>query len=449
MTTTIAAIATAVGRGAMSILRLSGPDALTIADNIFRGRELPSESGHKSILIGRLVDPAGEPLDRVVLLVMRGPKSYTGEDLVEITCHGGSISPRIALKRLIDEGARPAEPGEFTKRAFLNGKMDLTQAEAVCEIVQAGSERALRAAARQLEGGLSARIISIERPLLEQLALVEANIDFPEDEIDPVDLEALRDSLERAGSELGTLISHRTMGRLLREGIETVIVGRPNVGKSSLFNKLVGHDRVIVSESPGTTRDVVDAVLPIDGVLFNLHDTAGVLEPVDRVEAAAVERTRSALDGSDVVLVVLDAAGPVDAADRDIWRRAEGKRRLTVFNKIDIEDADEHLGEGPEVRVSALEGWGMENLIHKLREMSEDMVADMADGAMANERHAACLNEARAAVDGARKALDSGMPLELIASDLRAALAALGRIKGSPAGEDLLDEIFSRFCIGK
>ena len=449
MSDTIAAISTAVGPGAMSVVRLSGADALSISDRAFRGREQPSESSHKSVLLGEITGTDDHTVDQVLLLVMRSPNSYTGEDVVEISCHGGIAAPRLVLRRLVEEGARLAEPGEFTKRAFLNGKMDLAQAEAVSELVQALSEKALRVAVRQLKGDLSLRIGRAEAALLNQLALVEANIDFPEDEVETVDRSRLGGELGGIGQGLGSLLSSHGKGRFIKDGIDAVIVGKPNVGKSSLFNSLVGEDRVIVNETPGTTRDVVDATVAVDGLLLNLHDTAGVLEARDSVEAAAVERTRASLDESDIVLVVMDASSPPDSADADIIERAAGKRRMVVFNKIDLGDVDEHLGEDPEVRVSALRGLGIEGLLKELRRISEDMVGDLADEIVTNERHALCLREALEAVERAQVALLEQVPLELVASDLRAALLGLGRITGSNASENLLDEIFSRFCIGK
>jgi tRNA modification GTPase len=449
MSDTIAAISTAVGPGAVSVVRLSGPDALCISDKVFRGRERPSEALHKSVLLGEIAGSDDHTIDQVLLLIMRSPNSYTGEDLAEITCHGGIAAPRLVLRRLVEEGARLAEPGEFTKRAFLNGKMDLAQAEAVGELVQALSEKALRVAVRQLKGGLSSKIAATEAALLDQLALVEANIDFPEDEVETVDRPDLGGRLGRIGQGLGSLLSSHARGRFIKDGIDAVIVGKPNVGKSSLFNRLVGEDRVIVSDIPGTTRDVVDAAVPVDGLMLNLHDTAGVLEARDSVEAAAVERTRASLDESDIVLVVMDATAPPDEADAEIIKQSDGKRRMIVFNKIDLDDVDEHLGEDREVRVSALEGWGVEDLLRELRSISEDMVGDLADEIVTNERHAICLNEALEAVERAQIALIDKLPLELVASDLRAALLGLGKITGSNASENLLDEIFSRFCIGK
>ncbi|MGD9140506.1 MAG: tRNA uridine-5-carboxymethylaminomethyl(34) synthesis GTPase MnmE [bacterium] len=449
MSDTIAAIATAVGPGAISAVRLSGPDALAISDRVFRGRERPSESNHKSLLIGEIAGRDGQVIDQVLLLIMRSPNSYTGDDLVEITCHGGLVAPRLVLRGLVEEGARPADPGEFTKRAFLNGKMDLAQAEAVSELVQAKSEKALRAAVKHLKGELSYRIHEVEASLLDHLALIEANIDFPEDEIDGIDRPALGRELGGISSGLESLLSTHSRGRFLKDGIDAAIVGKPNVGKSSLFNSLVGEERVIVSEMPGTTRDVVDAAVPVDGLLLNIHDTAGVLEARDSVEVAAVERTRAALEESDIVLVVVDASSPLDEADADILGRSCGKRRMIVFNKIDLEDMEEHFGEDHEIRVSALKGWGIQGLLERLRYVSEDMVGDLADDMVTSERHALCLGEALEAVQRAGKTALEGAPIELIASDLRTALLSLGKITGSNASENLLDEIFSRFCIGK
>jgi tRNA modification GTPase len=449
MTDTIAAISSAVGPGAISVLRLSGPGALAISDRVFRGRQRPSECGHKSVLVGEIAGADESPIDQILLLIMRAPNSYTGEDVVEITCHGGITAPRLVLRRLVGEGARLAEPGEFTKRAFLNGKMDLAQAEAVSELVQARSEKALRAAVRQVRGDLSARIARAEQALIDHLALIEADIDFPDEEVGQIDRARLAREVGRIRDGLGSLLSTHGSSRFIREGIEAVIVGRPNVGKSSLFNSLVGEDRVIVSDVPGTTRDRVDAPVTVDGLLVNLHDTAGVLEARDGIEAAAMEKTKASLAASDVVLVVVDASSPLGPADRHTVRQTAGKRRMIVFNKIDLEDMDEHLGDEPEVRVSALHGWGVDELLRGLREICEDMVGDLADEIVTSERHAVCLGEAVEALEAARAALMDQLPLELVASDLRTALLGLGKITGSNASEHLLDEIFSRFCIGK
>jgi tRNA modification GTPase len=449
MSDTIAAISTPVGPGALSVVRLSGPAALSVSDAVFRGRDLPSRSHHKSILLGEIVGADGSVLDQVLLLIMRSPNSYTGEDMVEITCHGGLAAPKLVLGRLLTEGARPADPGEFTKRAFLNGKLDLAQAEAVSELVQAKSEKALRVAMRQLKGELSSRIGRTEEAVADMLALIEANIDFPEEEIEPVDRSRLGGDLGRIGRGLGDLLSTHSRGRFIKNGIDAVIVGKPNVGKSSLFNSLVGRNRVIVSEVPGTTRDVVDSTVPVDGLLLNLHDTAGVVCARDSLEAEAVERTRAALDDSDIVLVVLDASSPPGPVDREIMERAAGKPRMIVFNKVDLGDMDGHLEGDAEVRVSALRGWGIDDLLAQLRSISEHMVGDLADEIVTNERHALCLREALEAVERAGGALLQDSSLELVASDLRTALLGLGRITGSNASEDLLNRIFSRFCIGK
>ncbi len=449
MSDTIAAIATAVGAGAVSMVRLSGPDALGICDRVFRGRARPSQSVHKSVLLGEMAAADGGIIDQVMMLVMRSPRSYTGEDVVEITCHGGLAAPRLVLRRLIEEGARPADPGEFTRRAFLNGKMDLAQAEAVCELVQARSEKALRVAASQLKGDLSLRISEAEARLTGHLALIEANIDFPEDEVEAVDRTGLAARLGGIGRDLEALLATRARGKLIKDGIDAAIVGRPNVGKSSLFNRLVGADRVMVSDVPGTTRDVVDASVAVDGLVVNLHDTAGVLEAVDGIERAAVERTWKAVEESDLVLVVLDAAAPMDTVDEALLEQAAGRRRLAVFNKVDLGDAGGHVPECLEVRVSALAGLGIEDLRARIRRIAEDLAGDVAGEILINERHAMCLEEAVEALERGRLALLDDLPLELAASDVRAALAALGGVTGSRATENLLDEIFSRFCIGK
>jgi tRNA modification GTPase len=467
MSDTIAAISTAVGTGAISVVRLSGPRALDIADRVFSGRDRPPEASHRTILMGEILASDGAPIDQVLLLVMRSPGTYTGEDVVEITCHGGLAAPALVLRRLLESGARPAEPGEFTRRAFLNGKMDLAQAEAVSHLIHARSEKALKVAMRHIRGGLSAAVARAERALLGHLALIEANIDFPEDEVDAVDGPGLAGDVERIRGDLESLRASHNRGKLLRNGVDAVIVGKPNVGKSSLFNSLMGEDRVIVSRVPGTTRDVVEASLAVDGLVVNLHDTAGVAHPgfaagstgtgspqgsagpCVEVEAAAAAKTRAALEAGHIVLVVLDAALPLDAADAEILRATTGRPRVAVFNKVDLSDRGEHVGAGPEVRVSALKGWGLQSLRAELRRSSESLVGDLAEDIITNERHCRCLDEAVEALERAGSGLERDLPLELIASDLRAALLSLGNITGSNASDDLLEEIFSRFCIGK
>jgi len=459
-TDTIAAIATATGRGALGIVRLSGAAAIPIGDSMFRGKHSLREAPDKTVLVGEIVRRDGVALDQVLMVAMRGPHTATGEDVVEITCHGGLLVPRLVLRRLTEEGARPAEPGEFTKRAFLNGKLDLAQAEAVEQIVRAASEQALQVAMRQLKGELSRSMGNLERGLLAWLVLIEANIDFAEDEIDPVDRTAVARDLELTAKRIEDLITAHDQGKYLRDGLDVAIVGKPNAGKSSLFNRLVGHDRVIVSETPGTTRDVVDGLAGVDGLVLRLHDTAGMRRPSDGLEAEAIRRTRETVADADIALVVLDASTGLGAGDREVLQEVATKPRVVVANKVDLPAADTPRafwgevelilqGSEPGVRVSALTGDGLPELRERLGGLARDLVGGMDQELIVNERHARALREALAATRRAAGAAGTGIPLEFVASDIRLALDRLGDVTGKAASSRVLDEVFSKFCIGK
>ena len=454
---TIVAIATPQGIGALAMIRLSGPGAIAIADRVCRSRQSLAAAPDRTAALAELTAQDGRPIDQVVALAMRGPSSATGEDVVELTCHGGLLAPRLILRRLVEEGARPAEPGEFTKRAFLNRKIDLAQAEAVEEVVRASTEKALAVAVRQLGGGLSRRIGELEDALVCQLALIDANIDFVDEEIDPVDGRELGRALEAAARGAEELLGAHEGGRYLREGLRVVIVGRPNVGKSSIFNRLLGQDRVIVSEVAGTTRDVVDGLVGVGGVLLRVQDTAGVRQPKDGLEQEAVRRTRLAIAGADVAVVVVDAREPLNDEDMRVLEEVAGTTAVVVANKTDLATAEA----GPSLmvrnggpvkiaaRTSALKGWGISELAGELAEAARSRIGDLNCEVLVNERHAFHL---RGALEALRRAMDSqakDLPLEFVASDVRCALDSLGEITGRKVSGAVLDEIFSRFCIGK
>ena len=302
---TIVALATSPGPSAVAMVRMSGFEAVAVCDRVFKGKVRPTQAADRTVILGEIVSSDGSPIDQVLVVVMRQPRSLTGEDVVEISCHGGSLAPRLVLRRLLEAGARAAEPGEFTKRAFLNGKIDLAQAEAVAEIVHASSDKALAVAVRQLKGDLSSRCSRIEERLLDSLAALEADIDFVDEAIEPVDRAALDSDLKGVDRELEELEASYEQGRYVKDGIDVTIVGKPNVGKSSLFNRLVGHDRVIVSEVPGTTRDVVDGLVKVNGMILNLHDTAGMRDRAGSIEAEALRRTKQAVDDTDRLIALL------------------------------------------------------------------------------------------------------------------------------------------------
>ncbi len=440
---TIAAIATPLGVGAVSLLRVSGPGAEALAEAVFRGRAggLRPRVQH----FGQIVDAAGAKVDDVLLTFFPGPGSYTGEPVVEIGCHGGVLVTRRVLGRLLEAGARLAEPGEFTRRAFLNGRMDLTQAEAVMDLINARTDLALRAAADQLEGRLGERVGAVRELLLDLLAHVEAYIDFPEEDIDPETGAALLVRLDSARGIIAELLATAGQGRILREGVRTVIYGRPNVGKSSLLNRLLGVERAIVSATPGTTRDTIEEVINLRGLPLRLVDTAGVRATADALEEEGIARTRRNVEQADLVLHVVDASAPPEPEDAAF----ADARALLVLNKVDL---GVHPGweAASGVRLSCASGSGLEALGEAIFERAMGGGPALGDAIVAiNARHQACLRRAATDADAARAALEAGLSSELVAVDLRAALDAIGEIVGRADTEEVLGRIFATFCLGK
>jgi tRNA modification GTPase len=441
---TIAAISTAFGEGAIAVLRLSGPRAVEVADAVFCGKDSLRNAPARVAQFGSLHD-RGSKLDDVLATVFRAPASYTGEDLVEIGCHGGVLVTRRILEALLRHGARAAEPGEFTQRAFLNGKMDLTQAEAVMDLISAQTDLALRAANEQLEGRLGDRIRDLREALLEMLAHVEAYIDFPDEDIDPETGEALRKRIVQARSDVQKLLDTAAQGRVLREGVRTVIYGAPNVGKSSLLNRLLGYERAIVSARPGTTRDVIEEVINLRGIPLHLMDTAGVRESSDEIEREGMERTRRAVERADLVLHVADASQPNGSSGRF----ENSAPTVDVLNKIDLGENETWRGVEA-VRVSCETGAGFDALADAIEERIFGGGAAHRDWTIAiNARHQSCLERALDYLQAARSAFDQNLSPEFIAEELRAALDAVGEVAGKADTEELLGVIFGRFCIGK
>ncbi len=439
MNDTIAAISTAFGEGAIAVLRLSGPRAIEIAEAAFRAKKRVAELAPRVQQFGAIFD-GEEKLDDVLLTVFRAPASYTGEDVVEIAGHGGVLVSRRILEALLRKGARAALPGEFTQRAYLNGKMDLTQAEAVMDLITAQTDLALRAATEQLEGRLGERIRALRELLLELLAHVEAFIDFPDEDIDPDTGEALLRKLDAARAEIDALLATADRGKVLREGVRTVIYGAPNVGKSSLLNLLLGHERAIVSAKPGTTRDVIEEVINLRGIPLRLIDTAGMRESDDEVEQAGMERTRQQVERADLVLHVMDAS-------RASENRAVAS--LLVLNKVDLGEHESWRGVEA-VRLSCLAGTGTDALAAAIVQRVLGGQAAHRDWSLAiNTRHQACLENARQLAAAARQALTTGLSPEFVAEELRGALEAVGEVVGKADSEDVLGKIFSTFCIGK
>ncbi|OGV63770.1 MAG: tRNA uridine-5-carboxymethylaminomethyl(34) synthesis GTPase MnmE [Lentisphaerae bacterium RIFOXYB12_FULL_65_16] len=442
---TIAAIATAVG-GAVAVVRISGPCAAEIAGGVWQGREPLRQAPFRVLRLGRIVAAEGEVDERALAVFMPAPHSYTGEDMVELQCHGGALSARLVLLALLRGGARHAEPGEFTRRAFLNGKMDLTQAEAVADLIQAHSEAALRLANRQLHGLLGRQIDSIHDRLSDLLAEIEARLDFTEENLDWASREHLEQGFSECGAAMARLLASQHDGEVLRDGVRVVIAGPPNVGKSSLLNAILGRDRAIVTPIPGTTRDTLEEFVQIRGIPVRLTDTAGIRATDDVIEKNGVERAVATARSAHVVLWVFDASLPYEAQRRS--ENEQGDNVILVANKADLLRG-EGAGLPSEVcRTCALTGDGLEGLYAALEravwEASDHREADVAVSA----RHAALLHEAGPLVDDAcRCALANAW--ELAAVSLRGAIWAIGQINGRTATPDVLDRIFARFCIGK
>jgi len=452
---TIAAIATPLGEGGLAVIRLSGVQALAVADRCFapagRSSVKPSAAMTHTLHFGQIVRD-GRNVDEVLLAVMRAPRTFTREDIVEITCHGGVLAAKLVLDVLLANGARLAEPGEFTRRAFLNGRIDLAQAEAVADLIHSRTELALCAANEQLAGRLSRRINNLRDQLLETLAHVEAHIDFPEEDIAPDTRDQLVVRLEAGVALMDELLRTAHEGQILRRGIRSAIIGRPNAGKSSLLNQLLGHDRAIVSAIPGTTRDTIAETANVRGLPVVLIDTAGLREARDEIEAEGVRRSHAALRQAELILHVLDVSEPLTAADENYLAEFAGRKRILVRNKCDLSGQLQLPSDlnAPVVEVCCLTGQGIEPLKDAIKELvwAGEIKAEMLQ-VMINSRHQDALNRARAATVHAVEALRAAQPLELPAFDLRLAVNAVGEIVGQTTTEDLLDLIFSQFCIGK
>jgi len=451
---TIAAIATARGQAALAILRLSGPQALSVATTCFRGPSLDEAASHTAH-VGYLLAEDGSPIDQVVATVFRAPRSATGEDVVEITCHGGDFAPALILESLLHHGARLAEPGEFTQRAFLNGKLDLAQAEAVADLIHASSSMAHRVSLAHLQGRYSDGLARLRDELLELCAFVELEIDFSEEDVVFADRGHLEALLIRADRLLMDLLASYRVGELVRDGVRVVIGGRPNAGKSTLLNALVGQHRAIVSAIPGTTRDAIEADAEIEGLRFRFVDTAGLREASDVIEAEGVRRAHQAIERADVLLYVYDLSEGLDAGEQRFLQQV-ALTPILVGNKRDLVDRviAPALNEKAFVALSAERGLQHADELHALVRLLVDAVAAGLSDADAshvvtNQRHRQHLHRALEAVRAAHHALGTGVSGDLFTLDLRTALHELGDITGAITNEDVLDQIFSRFCIGK
>ena len=459
---TIAAIATPPGQGGIAIVRISGPQAETIARQVFVFSHSPEDLLSHRFYFGRIIDPVTRsPLDQGLLVCMRSPQSYTGEDVVEIHCHGGSWLSRRVLTVVLDQGARLATPGEFTKRAFLNSRIDLSQAEAVLDLIQARSDQGLILAWEQLSGRLSEACAALRERLIALTAYIEAFIDFPEEDIPERTQTELAHELHTLINDVDSLGATFSQGKVYREGISTVIIGKPNVGKSSLLNLLAGSERAIVTAIPGTTRDVLEETVVVGGVPLVIWDTAGLRHPTDEVERIGVERARAGLREAELVLAVFDGSRPFDKDDETVCAAiADKKVVIPVFNKIDLSpvvnalDLEKRLQAGPLVQLSAKSGRGLENLLERIQQAALGAQSVFVQGQdrraiVSRVRHRDALSKTVQNLRQASTSVTQGMPLELVAVDLRAALDHLGEITGHVSTEDILDKVFREFCIGK
>ena len=454
---TIAAISTPPGEGAISIVRMSGEESVSIAQKVFSGKDLTQAKSH-TINYGHIVDPkTHEEIDEVMVSLMLAPKTFTREDVVEINCHGGIVATNRILQLLLVNGARLAEPGEFTKRAFLHGRIDLTQAESVMDLIRAKTDRSMKIALNQLDGNLSHLIDSLRKDILDVLAQVEVNIDYPEyDDVEEMTTKLLREKAIEIKQRIEQLLKTASQGKIMREGLATALVGRPNVGKSSLLNHLLHEDKAIVTDVAGTTRDVIEEYVNVSGVPLKLIDTAGIRETDDKVEKIGVERSKKAIEQSDLVLLVLNAAESLTKEDLELIRLTNDKKRIILLNKTDLEEKLDRKelakisGNAPVYATSILKNEGVEALEEAISKLFFNGIENSQSTVMVtNARHIALLKKAQNSLDSVLEGISSGMPVDLVQIDMTEAWNLLGEITGESYEDELLDQLFSQFCLGK
>lgn len=454
---TIAAISTPTGEGAIAIVRLSGPKAIEVTNQLFAGKDLTKVDSH-TIHYGKLIDPeTKDVVEEVLVNILKKPKTYTKEDVVEINCHGGIVSVSRVLDIVLDQGVRLAEPGEFTKRAFLNGRIDLSQAEAVMDLIRAKTDKAMNVALNQMDGRLSSLIQKLRQELLETIAHVEVNIDYPEyDDVEEMSHVMMQTKTKEVHHEIEKLIEVAKQGKILREGLRTGIIGRPNVGKSSLLNTLAQETKAIVTEIPGTTRDIIEEYVNIRGVPLKLVDTAGIRETEDVVERIGVDRSRQVLSESDLILLLLNNNEPLTKEDINLFDAVKGLEFIVIINKydlpreIDMEKVKELAEGNPIITTSMLEDIGISELEEAI---SSKFFAGSVESSdltyVSNARHVQLLNQAKHALEDAMSSLALEMPLDIVQIDVTRAWEFLGEIIGDTASEGLIDQLFSQFCLGK
>ncbi|HHM3615922.1 TPA: tRNA uridine-5-carboxymethylaminomethyl(34) synthesis GTPase MnmE [Staphylococcus aureus] len=455
---TITSISTPMGEGAIGIVRLSGPQAVEIADKLYKGKHLLNDVPSHTINYGHIIDPESkEVIEEVMVSVLRAPKTFTREDIIEINCHGGILTINRVLELTMTYGARMAEPGEFTKRAFLNGRIDLSQAEAVMDFIRSKTDRASKVAMNQIEGRLSDLIKKQRQSILEILAQVEVNIDYPEyDDVEDAATEFLLEQSKEIKQEINRLLDTGAQGKIMREGLSTVIVGKPNVGKSSMLNNLIQDNKAIVTEVAGTTRDVLEEYVNVRGVPLRLVDTAGIRETEDIVEKIGVERSRKALSQADLILFVLNNNEALTQEDYTLYEVVKNEDVIVIVNKMDLEqnidinEVKDMIGDTPLIQTSMLKQEGIDELEIQIRDLffgGEVQNQDMTY--VSNSRHISLLKQARQTIQDAIDAAESGVPMDMVQIDLTRTWEILGEIIGETASDELIDQLFSQFCLGK
>ncbi|WP_053040326.1 tRNA uridine-5-carboxymethylaminomethyl(34) synthesis GTPase MnmE [Staphylococcus aureus] len=455
---TITSISTPMGEGAIGIVRLSGPQAVEIADKLYKGKHLLNDVPSHTINYGHIIDPESkEVVEEVMVSVLRAPKTFTREDIIEINCHGGILTINRVLELTMTYGARMAEPGEFTKRAFLNGRIDLSQAEAVMDFIRSKTDRASKVAMNQIEGRLSDLIKKQRQSILEILAQVEVNIDYPEyDDVEDATTEFLLEQSKEIKQEINRLLDTGAQGKIMREGLSTVIVGKPNVGKSSMLNNLIQDNKAIVTEVAGTTRDVLEEYVNVRGVPLRLVDTAGIRKTEDIVEKIGVERSRKALSQADLILFVLNNNEALTQEDYTLYEVVKNEDVIVIVNKMDLEqnidinEVKDMIGDTPLIQTSMLKQEGIDELEIQIRDLffgGEVQNQDMTY--VSNSRHISLLKQARQTIQDAIDAAESGVPMDMVQIDLTRTWEILGEIIGETASDELIDQLFSQFCLGK
>lgn len=448
--TTIAAISTAMGEAGIGVVRLSGPDSLLIAEKVFE-KKLPD----RRMVFGKVKDPDGGVVyDEVLAVYMKGPHSYTGEDVVEFQCHGSVIAIKNILSLLLRSGAVPAERGEFTKRAFLNGRMDLSQAEAVIDLIKARGSLSYDSALSQMEGSLSKSVKAVRRDMMDLLVNLTVNMDYPDEDIEQITYKNIQNSLSQIGDLLEKLSASGNEGKIIREGLSVAIVGKPNVGKSSLMNAFLHENRSIVTDVPGTTRDTVEEQAAVRGITIRFIDTAGIHESTDKVEAIGIERSKYALSSADLLLVVLDGSGPLDEEDLDILNASQDIPRIIILNKIDLNEDQRNnspgLNDDSLISASIINGIGLEQIEDAIEKfVTGGRVRKENDVLVTNVRHINLINKALAEINQAKEMTAAGEAIDFIEVNVKAAFDYLGEIVGETASGQVIDEVFSRFCLGK